>query len=175
MLILPFLEELELYNAYNFAEPWDGPNNKKLLARRPGVFAFPGDESEGGTVTNYLAVVGPETIWPGAKTVKIKDIRDGTSLTIHVVENESSSIQWTEPRDLDFTKFDRFVADPARHGISSKYIPPSVLMADGTARAIPANLDPYILKAVFTIAGREPIDHDFDVIPDGRLRPRKDK
>ncbi len=34
VLILPFLEYDDLYKQYNFNEPWDGPNNRKLLAAR---------------------------------------------------------------------------------------------------------------------------------------------
>jgi len=30
VLILPFMEQVALYNAYHFEEPWDGPNNRKL-------------------------------------------------------------------------------------------------------------------------------------------------
>ena len=101
-LLLPFLNQNDLYNAYNFAEPWDSPNNRRVLERRPSVYAFPGYDSDGGTVTNYLAVVGSETVWPGARSTKLKDIRDGTSLTIFVIENEGSGIQWTEPRDVDW-------------------------------------------------------------------------
>src|SRR5262245_10623739 len=174
ILITPFLEEPALYNSYDFREPWDGPNNRQLLAKRPSQFAFHGDASDGGTVTNYLAVVGPETAWPGAKCVKIKDIRDGTSLTILVVENEGSQIHRTEPRDLDFTRFDQMMNDPVRDGISSKYAPPVALMADGTARSIPLHPNPATLRAFFTIAGGEKVEED-DLIEilDGRLRSRK--
>jgi hypothetical protein len=174
ILITPFLEEVALYNSYNFREPWDGPNNRELLAKRPSQFAFHGDESDGGTVTNYLAVVGPETACPGAKCVSIKDIRDGTSLTILVVENEGSQIQWTEPRDLDFTRFDQMMKDPVRDGISSKYAPPGALMGDGTVRSIPVHPNPETLRAFFTIAGGEKVgDEDFVEMLDGRLRPRR--
>ena len=175
VLLLPFLGQQELYADYNFAEPWDSPNNRRLLTRRPGVYAFPGDDSDGGSITNYLAVVGPETIWPGAKSTKIKDVRDGTSLTIFVVENEGSGIQWTEPRDLDFTKFDLMLKDPMRHGISSKLAPPAVLMGDGTTKRMPRNPNPDVLKAFLTIAGREKIDEDdwYEDLSDGRDRPRK--
>jgi hypothetical protein len=175
VLLLPYLGQVELYNDYNFAEPWDGPNNKGLLTRRPGVFAFPGDDADGGTVTNYLAVVGAETFWPGAKSTNIKDIKDGYHLTIVVVENEGSGIRWTEPRDLDFTKVDLMLKDPIRHGISSKLVPPAVLMGDGCTRRMPNRPKRDILKALFTIAGREQIDEDdsWEEIPDGRLRPKK--
>ena len=36
--ILPYLEQNELYKRYNFDEPWDGPNNRKLLDQMPAIF-----------------------------------------------------------------------------------------------------------------------------------------
>ena len=38
VLILPYLDRNALYKAYNFSEPWDGPNNKKLLALASRVY-----------------------------------------------------------------------------------------------------------------------------------------
>ena len=42
VLILPYLQQQKLYESYNFAEPWNGPNNRTLavshfhrLARTP--------------------------------------------------------------------------------------------------------------------------------------------
>ena len=35
VLILPYIEERNLYDKYDFTEPWDGPNNSKLLADMP--------------------------------------------------------------------------------------------------------------------------------------------
>ena len=37
VLILPYLDRDDLYKAYNFTEPWDGPNNKKLATSRPDL------------------------------------------------------------------------------------------------------------------------------------------
>ena len=36
----------ELYNQYNFEEPWDGPNNRKLLDKMPAVYGYPGPDGE---------------------------------------------------------------------------------------------------------------------------------
>jgi hypothetical protein len=60
VLILPYMEELALYKAYNFAEPWDGPKNKKLLASCPRCYQCPADPDDYGPVTqtSYVAVVG---------------------------------------------------------------------------------------------------------------------
>ena len=38
VLILPYLDRTILYKAYDFTEPWDGPNNKKLSATRSRAF-----------------------------------------------------------------------------------------------------------------------------------------
>ena len=42
--ILPYIGEQELYKAYNFDEPWDGPNNRKLIDKMPAVYGYPGPD-----------------------------------------------------------------------------------------------------------------------------------
>jgi hypothetical protein len=149
VLILPYLENDPLYKVYNFNEPWDGPNNKKLLAARPDLFACWSDSnahSPRATSTNYVAVVGSRTAWPGAKPGK----RAGdSSSTIMVVEVADADIQWTAPRDLDIDSL-RAVS-PSCMTVSSKhysghefftYSPPgvNVALADGSVCFLPGGL-----------------------------------
>ena len=97
-LILPFLDEKGLYDKYNFNEPWNGPNNKKLLASRPEGYACLSDKAVWlrGACTSYLAVVGSDAAWPGAKPKRLaKDPK-----TIVLVEAVNTGIQWSEPRDV---------------------------------------------------------------------------
>ena len=63
VLLLPFLDGQPLYDEYDFSEPWNGPNNSKLASRRPATFLLHGIKDPGGTMTNYLAVVGAGTAW----------------------------------------------------------------------------------------------------------------
>ena len=74
VLILPYLEGQTLYQQYNFNEPWDGPNNKKLLAGRPPMcFVCPSDGNiriSGTACTSYAAVVGADAAWPGKTSGK---------------------------------------------------------------------------------------------------------
>ena len=105
ILILPYLDQGELYKAYNFDKPWYGPNNRKLASRMPALFALYGDHHEGNTTTNYLAVVGPETIWQGATGVASDALKDGPSQTILIVENRGANVHWMEPRDLSFRRW----------------------------------------------------------------------
>jgi len=78
VLILPFLSQQELYNAYDFAEPWDGPNNRQLASRIGNIYLRSGLESDQIHTTSFVAVVGPQTIWHGSKPTKTKEIGDGS-------------------------------------------------------------------------------------------------
>ena len=172
VLILPYIEEQKLYDAYRFDEPWDGPNNAKLAGRMPRVFALHGLGSPGGTTTNYLAVVGPETAWPGSTPAKREAITDDPASTILVVENLGAGVHWMEPRDLDFATMDFALRSP--RGLSSHYVDPAIVTVDGTVRRLHAGLTPEILRALLTARGGERL-HDggagWERLDDGRLRP----
>lgn len=111
ILILPFFEDSRsyehidvkaiknLYARYRFDEPWNSLSNQAIANAPMPVYACPGDnDTSRAGFTNYLAVVGPGTIW--ADPTRIEQIRDGTSHTILVVESNVPSIPWTQPTDL---------------------------------------------------------------------------
>jgi len=118
VLLLPYVEEKSRYDKYNFNEPWDGPNNSKLLNPVPWVYACPSDiRTARGTSpwTSYVAVVGPRTAWPGASARKMSEITDGTASTILVMEDQSTNIPWMEPRDLTLDAALGILTSPDRH------------------------------------------------------------
>ena len=84
VLLLPYLDETALYNAYRFDELWNGPNNRKLLRSMPALYACPSYER--AKYTSYVAVVSPRTSWPGSLGRKIDEFKDGTSDTIMVID-----------------------------------------------------------------------------------------
>jgi hypothetical protein len=176
VLILPYMEEHSLYNAYNFAQPWDGPYNRMLMPRMPRLYAFHGTDRPGNTVTNYLAVVGEETAWPGSNSASLDNVTDGPGQSIMLVENQGAGIHWMEPRDLAFATFDARLNSPT--GISSPYQEPAVVTLDGQIQRLKLGITPDILRSLFTIRGGERLYHDgegmWDVLQDGRLRPRLD-
>jgi hypothetical protein len=173
ILILPFIEENELFKTYRFDEPWDGPNNRALAERMPRILAFH-DTARSTTTTNYLAVVGAGTMWPGGVGRKSAEIKDGASNTILIVENNGLSVHWMEPRDLMFETMDYRIDQP--EGVSSWYESPAVVTADGAVRRLSKEMAPEALRAALTVAGGEDIvedAHGWTVIEDGRDRPRK--
>jgi hypothetical protein len=163
VLILPHLGENAVYQKYDFDEPWDGPNNSKLhdiimpyyhcRSERP-------DAKE--TDTSYVVVVGPGTMFPGERSVKLGDISDGTTCTLMVVEVANSGIHWMEPRDLQITKMAPTINPPTGQGISSKH-PGGVIAvsADDQVKFLDAeSLTPKQLQALLSRAGGEEVDID---------------
>src|SRR5262245_46261269 len=112
VLLLPYIEQNDLYKEYRFDEPWNGPNNRKLASRMPPTYFLHGEERPGNTTTNYLAVVGAETVWQGATGVSMDAVKDGTSSTILIVENKGAGVHWMEPRDLVFAEMDFKLNNP---------------------------------------------------------------
>jgi hypothetical protein len=175
VLLLPFLEQRELYEAYHFSEPWDGPNNRKLLAHRPRTYGFHDRRSEGSTVTNYLAVVGDETVWPHDRAVSMSQITDGAGQTILVVENHGADVPWTEPRDLDLATMELDLRARSPNGVSSRFAPPAVASAAGYVHTLALDLPPETLRALLTASGGEQVELDeyWKQVADARDRPEE--
>jgi hypothetical protein len=172
VLVLPYFEQQDLFAAYDFDEPWDGPSNRRLATRMPSLYAFHGNDRPGNTTTNYLAVVGPETVWPGQTTVDSAAVTDGSDGTILLVENQGAGVNWMEPRDLTVADMDFTVNSPG--GVSSKYLDPAVALVDGSLVRLRKDLAPGTLRALLTIRGGEPVQPDgtggWQWLPDGRRR-----
>jgi len=161
VLILPFVDQAPLYGKLHLDEPWNSPHNRPLLDVDIPAFRCPSDKETAKGMTNYLAVVGPETMWPAPDTCRFKDVTDGASNTLHVVEVANSGIHWAEPRDLHVTQMAREVNPSAGMGMSSRYTGGThVLFGDGRVQFIADDSPVEQLRAMLTRAGGEVIDDD---------------
>lgn len=170
VLILPYLDQDELYNQYSFEEPWDGPNNRKLHDRMPDYLGRSGslklyqchqsqDFAKHNGMTSYVVVVGPNTVFPGDQTISLfKDITDGSSNTIMVVEVENSGIHWMEPRDLNFDQIKMTINPKSGQGISSPHEGGvHVLFCDGRVKYLSDKTSPETLRRLLEINDGEPL------------------
>lgn len=104
-LILPYLAtDLGTAAAYDFDEPWDGPNNRTLHAKTPQCFRCPSDLRLPPGMTNYVAVVGPSYAFSGAAPTTVAEITDGLSNTLLFVET-AAPVNWLEPVDIPADQF----------------------------------------------------------------------
>ena len=164
VLILPYMDRKGLYSCYRFDEPWDGPNNAKLnvLLR---VFQCPTDMKRRKrrtpeTTTSYVAVVGPNTAWPGEKSLCLEDFTDGPQNTILLVEVADSGIHWMEPRDLHVGQMAPGINPKSGQGISSLHQGgANVVFADGHVEWLREDqITPEQFQALLTPAGGEKVD-----------------
>jgi prepilin-type processing-associated H-X9-DG protein len=171
--ILPFIEQQALYDQYHFDEPWDGPNNRKLIDQMPAIFSAGGPDgnpSRRSTASYYVfagdaAALGSPQV-PGGRIAEpsFEMITDGLSNTILAVEWEGN-IPWTKPADIPI--------DPAGGvpGIGGFWPDGfNALMCDGSVRSFPKQFDPTTLKALITRAGQEVVQAD--TLAPGQTAPR---
>src|SRR5205823_763689 len=101
VLLLPYIEQDNLYKQFKLDEPWDGPTNKKLLARMPNVYKHPFAKTTTPHGTFYQVATGKGTIFEGKRGIRIQEITDGTSNTILVAE-AARDVPWSKPADMPF-------------------------------------------------------------------------
>ena len=104
--LLPFVGERALFDRFKMDEPWDSPHNRALIDEMPSVYKVPGVDLKPGHTT-YVGVVGPDTVFdPGRPGMAIREITDGTSNTLLVIEAaQESAVAWTKPADLPLEVF----------------------------------------------------------------------
>lgn len=144
VLILPYLDQKKLYEQYSFDEPWDGPNNRKLLARRPNVFKCDHANSAiSSTGTSYLAIVGSDAAWLGDTPTSLDNLYTSERAGIVLlVEAKDSGIAWLAPDDLTLEEASAIPSGLSGRRPSSDHVGRAdtggahVLLADGRVEFI---------------------------------------
>ena len=104
VLILPYIEQQNLYQQFHLDKPWDSEHNKQWSAMVVKVYRSPMSQAP-LNMTTYLTVRGKNTAFPGAEGIKLTDITDGTSNTIMIVEaSDKKAVPWAKPDDFEFNE-----------------------------------------------------------------------
>jgi hypothetical protein len=169
-LILPQLERADLYEKLDCKQPWDAPINRIASSVDVDLFHCPNDPTQTPT-TNYFAIVGPNTAWPGGRGRKISEITDGTSQTILLMEAAEKGIPWAQPKDLSFDEAVELLSSKhgAAHlrfgrggyfekGFEGATTGIHIVMANGQIWYIASPIPKDLAIALLTVDGGEPID-----------------
>jgi Protein of unknown function (DUF1559) len=164
VLILPYLEQEGLYKEFHLDEPWDSPHNRTLIAKMPQVYRCPLESKDAARdgKTRYLAPRGENTVFRGAEPVTIKDMIDGTSNTIILLDaGDAQAVTWTKPDDLEVPPRDEavfkaiFSAHWRRRGAGTV-----VGFGDGAVRFLKESIKPDVVRALTTYNRGEVISSD---------------
>ena len=85
--LLPYIDEAEIYNQYNFDLPWDAPEN--LALPMPGCFRCAYDTSSENT-TSFTMVSGNET-------VADERIVESGNYRVWIIESADDRRHWLDP------------------------------------------------------------------------------
>jgi len=151
--LLPYMDQHQLYEAYDRNEPWDGPNNRKLLGQIPAVLRS-AKEPQGSPNTSYFALVGEHTGFgntPGTGR-KTQDFTDGLSRTLMVFETKLD-VPWTKPEDIPYSADEPLPKFGGLHDFGFQ-----VGLADGAVRFVSENIDLTVLRELITCDGGEVVN-----------------
>jgi hypothetical protein len=153
VLILPELGEGALFSQFKLDEPWDGPQNRKLLGRMPVVFTPVLGQTAKRGVTHYQCFVGGGAGFERDRgLIYPASFPDGLSNTIMLVEG-ADPVPWAKPADLPH--------DPAKPlaKLGGQFADGfHVAMWRGEIRFFKKDFDKREMRNVITRAGGEVMD-----------------
>jgi hypothetical protein len=108
--ILPFLDEMQLYEQFKLDEPWDSEHNIKLVSKLPKCYQFSDGAAKSGKTTAMANGGSTGVIIPPSKNISGRRaatgigfgmITDGSSNTILLLEApDELAVEWTKPTDF---------------------------------------------------------------------------
>jgi prepilin-type N-terminal cleavage/methylation domain-containing protein len=100
-LILPFIEQLQLYESIDLTKPWDDAANGNAFKTNLTVYQCPSAAIE-GNLTTYLAVVTPNSCFRATEPRSLSEISDDPSETLLVIDSHATyAVPWMSPADAD--------------------------------------------------------------------------
>ena len=157
VLLLPYIEQEDLYKQFHLDEPWDSPHNLSLLERMPSTYAPPPHKKS--RMPAYHTVchvfVGKGTPFEEGQEIRLNHFPDFISNTILIVE-AGPPVPWSKPEELPYdadAPLPRL--DPLFHDLIR------VAMANGTVHYVHRDISESTLRAAITRNGGETLGLDW--------------
>jgi hypothetical protein len=160
--LLPYMDQLPLYQQINPNEPWTSTVNQPVFQNivpqylNPAVTA----SNQDAAMVNGLGAAhyaGNSQLLRDNGSTGFRDITDGSSNTLMAAEVSTGFMAWGDPanrRDpaLGFGNTPTQFGGPHDEGATI-----NIVLTDGSVRMISTNIDPELLKALASPDGGEPV------------------
>jgi hypothetical protein len=160
-LILPYLEQQDLYATIDLSKPWNDPSNAKALATPVDVYRCPRSRAPANS-TSYLATVADDGYLLPTRPRALADIKDNHNSTLMLIEtSDEKSRPWMEPTDADEELLLSLISPKSnfhhRYGRKTGFAPDGANagFVDGGVHFLKADTKPDVLRALFSISGGE--------------------
>ncbi|MEX0700713.1 MAG: DUF1559 domain-containing protein [Planctomycetales bacterium] len=166
--ILPLVGQAALRGRYDDAKPWNDSANLEIARDGSNGWFCPSNynplDDHGRRFSAYVMVTGPRTVAPGGKGLSFREITDGLSNTLLLVEAAGLNVVWTEPRDFDAATQPIGVNLPGGSpghspGLLSSYHGggANAVFGDHSVHFVLDDTDPRVLEALTTATGGEDV------------------
>lgn len=150
--LLPFIDQLPLFEQFRLDEPWDSPHNLPLADLMPDIFRSVGDAKDVNT-TRILAPYGDTAAYRDGTSGQLvaprsRDLLDGESNTLMLIEaGDDQRVIWSRPDEVNFDP-----ADPLATLGTIDEATFRVATYDGQVHHFPANVSAELFAATVSRA-----------------------
>jgi hypothetical protein len=151
-LILPYLEEEQLYKTIDLTKPWDDPANAEACKTSLHAYQCPSSSNDDNRTT-YVAVLTPNSCFRPTEPRKLSEITDDASETLMVIEVDTEhAVPWMSPVDADekvvmgIGPNSKLAHNGGLHGAA---------FVDGSVRFLDADMPAAQRRALISIAGND--------------------
>ena len=150
VLLLPFMEQQNIYQQFDQSKAWDDPVNRNASRQMIPAFTNPASTDNRMGHSDYMLVGGPNAILSETGKNTFANILDGTSNTIMAVEVGSGNTleSWAQP----------VTWDPSKPFTGPDPTMVNVLFGDGSVRALPKTTPLQTLRLISDRQDGQPVN-----------------
>lgn len=153
-LILPYLEQQDLYSKIDLTKSWDDPANDAARQTNVRCFRCPAAKMPQG-MTTYQAVIAPSSCLQPGKGRLLEEISDGLANTLLLVESDvSDAVHWMSPLDLTLGKLLSSSAKSNTAHLGGR----NVCFGDSSLKFFVHEVSIEMIRAMVTIDGGEDLN-----------------
>ncbi len=131
-LILPYLDQTNVYNAIDLSKPWNDPANVTAYETTIPPYTCPSVEDLPPGYTTYLGLVGPDYCFPPTGSRTLSEFAHTSTTLVAIEVPADDAVHWMKPQDTDGEFFITF--DESTEHIH--FNAPLTLCADGNASSV---------------------------------------